>query len=254
MDGTAGLTYYFASLESRGNALKKAPETVKDSYGAVVKVNPESKEIYLVFTADTEFNGAESVLNTLKKNKIKAGFFLTGNCLRKPEHKAIIERIISEGHYVGAHSDNHVLMADWGADRPTLMTPDSIITDIRRNFEALAAFGIDSKDALWYIPPYEHYNRENVALLNAYGLRTFNYTPGTGTPADYTTPSMKNYKSSQQLIDGLYAFEKEKGLGGAIILIHPGISPERTDRLYERLGEIIRTLKKKGYTFGSFNN
>ena len=111
------------------------------------------------------------------------------------------------------------------------MSTDSIITDIRRNFEALASFGIEYKDALWYIPAYEHYNRENVALLNAYGLKTFNYTPGTGTPADYTTPGMKNYKSSQQLIDGLYAFEKDKGLGGAIILIHPGISAERTDRL-----------------------
>jgi len=254
MDGTAGLSYYFASLEGRGNALKSAPATLKDDYGAVIRVNPDSKEIYLVFTADTEFNGAESILNTLKKNKIKAGFFLTGNCLRKPEYKEIIERIIAEGHYVGGHSDNHVLMADWGAERPTLMTTDSIITDIRRNFRALSSFGIGPKDAIWYIPAYEHYNRENVALLNAYGLKTFNYTPGTGTPADYTTPEMKNYKSSQQLIDGLYAFEKENGLGGAIILIHPGISEKRPDPLYERLGEIIRNLKKKGYTFGSFNN
>jgi endoglucanase len=145
-------------------------------------------------------------------------------------------------------------MADWGAERPTLMTTDSIITDIRRNFRALSSFGIGPKDAIWYIPAYEHYNRENVALLNAYGLKTFNYTPGTGTPADYTTPEMKNYKSSQQLIDGLYAFEKENGLGGAIILIHPGISEKRPDPLYERLGEIIRNLKKKGYTFGSFKN
>jgi len=93
-----------------------------------------------------------------------------------------------------------------------------------------------------------------VALLNAYGLKTFNYTPGTGTPADYTTPEMNNYKSSQQLIDGLYAFEKENGLEGPINLIHPGISEERPDPLYGRLGEIIRNSKKKGYAFGSFNN
>lgn len=65
---------------------------------------------------------------------------------------------------------------------------------------------------------------------------------------------MKNYKSSKQLIDGLYAFEREDGLGGAIVLIHPGISEKRPDPLYERLDEIIRYLKKKGYTFGTFNN
>jgi peptidoglycan/xylan/chitin deacetylase (PgdA/CDA1 family) len=62
---------------------------------------------------------------------------------------------------------------------------------------------------------------------------------------------MPSYKSSQQLIDKLYAFEQKHGLGGAIILIHPGVNEERTDRLYDRLGEIIQELEKKGYSFKS---
>ena len=64
---------------------------------------------------------------------------------------------------------------------------------------------------------------------------------------------MPSYKTSQQLIDKLYAFEKTNGLGGAIILIHPGVNEERTDRLYDRLGEIIEDLKGKGYSFKSLN-
>jgi hypothetical protein len=51
------------------------------------------------------------------------------------------------------------------------------------------------------------------------------------------------------LIDQLYAFEKENTLNGGIILIHPGTHAERTDKLYLRLDEIIKTLKKKGYSF-----
>ena len=42
-------------------------------------------------------------------------------------------------------------------------------------------------------------------------------------------------------------------MGGAIILIHPGVNEERIDRLYDRLGEIIQDLKDKGYSFKSLN-
>jgi hypothetical protein len=83
--------------------------------------------------------------------------------------------------------------------------------------------------------------------------KVLNYTPGTSTPADYTTPSMKNYRSSQQLIDQLYNFEVVEGLNGAIILVHPGVSEERTDRLYDRLEEIIKHMTKLGYSFKSLN-
>ena len=81
------------------------------------------------------------------------------------------------------------------------------------------------------------------------GYKVINYTPGTATPADYTTPSMKNYQSSQKLIDRLYTFEKAVGLNGAVILVHPGVDESRTDRMNKRLDEIIQYLKRKGYKF-----
>ncbi|MBQ0025135.1 MAG: glycoside hydrolase family 9 protein [Bacteroidales bacterium] len=252
MDGSAGLTYYFAALEELGRKQASASTPVKkDECGAIVRINPDSKKIYLCFTADYNFNGAETILNTLAKNKIKGNFFLTGNCLRSEEQKAVIDRIVAEGHYLGGHSDKHVLYADWGPKRPSLMSADSIICDLKANYEALAKFGITPDKAQWYLPPYEHYNSESVTVLNNMGIKVVNYTPGIGTPADYTTPDMKNYRDAQTLIDGLYKFEKAEGLGGALLLIHPGIVSARPDseRLYNRLGEIVKYLKKKGYTF-----
>lgn len=251
MDGTAGLAYYFASLEYLGNRQKSALKVTKDDRGAIVRVNPDKKVIYLCFTADENFNGGEKVLNTLKKQGIKGNFFFTGNGLRAEANKALVSRAVSEGHYVGGHSDGHVLYADWGAARPTLMSADSIITDLRANYAELAKYGVKAEDAQWFLPPYEHYNKENVDLLTAMGVKVCNYTPGIGTPADYTTPDMKGYKRAQPLIDGLYKFEKESGLNGALLLIHPGVHPDRPDseRLYNRLDEIIKYLKKKGYAF-----
>ncbi len=244
MDGTAGLTWYFAQLEGSGSF-------DKDRFGTIVRVNPDEKVIYLCFTADENFNGAETILKTLKKRRIKGNFFLTGNCMRYAPNQDVIRRIVEEGQYVGGHSDKHVLYCDWGAERPTLMSADSIIADLRANYAELAKFGVPREKAQWFLPPYEHYNAFSVGVLESMGVQVVNYTPGIGTPADYTTPDMKSYRRAQTLIDGLYQFEKEQGLNGALLLIHPGIHPDRpeSERLYNRLDEIIRYLKKKGYRF-----
>lgn len=251
MDGTAGLTYYFASLEEKGKQESKAASYTKDSRGAIVRVNPEKKLVYLCFTADSAFNGAPTILKTLKKYGIKGNFFFTGNCLRLEEHKQIISQIVKEGHYVGGHSDGHVLYADWGGDRPSLMTADSIIVDLKANYAELAKIGVTKESAQWFLPPYEHYNAENVELINAMGVKLVNYTPGIGTPADYTTPDMKSYRDAKTLIEGLYKFEAKEGLNGTLLLIHPGVEESRpeSERLYNHLDSIIKTLKKKGYGF-----
>lgn len=250
MDGAAGLTYYFAQMAEEGHAQREL-NVVRDDRGAIVKISPESKKIYLIFSADENFVGGEYILGVLDKMKVKASFFMTGNCLRSEKYAEILQRIVEGGHYLGGHSDKHVLYADWGPKRPTLMSADSIITDLRNNYAELEKFGVSAADAPWYLPPYEHYNAENVKLLETLGLKVVNYTPGTATPADYTTPDMKNYKSSSELLDKFYAFEKAEGLGGALVLIHPGIEESRTDRLYYKLESIIKKLKRQGYTFES---
>lgn len=253
MDGTAGLAYYFSKMEGKGVA-DRAKEVVKDSYGAVVKLNPREKVIYLVFTADSLFNGADYILKTLKKQGVKGSFFFTGNCLRMDEHKEMIERVINDGHYVAAHSDKHLLYSPWGNRDSLYFTLDEIKEDAKLNIAELEKFGIEPSGARWFIPPYEYYNKEVVNALNSIGLTVINYTPGTATPADYTDPSMPNYRSSQTLLNTLYGFESIEGLNGAVILIHPGVSEKRPDKLYMKLNDIIRDLKRKGYSFASLKD
>lgn len=195
------------------------------------------------------FEGASTILEVLSSFNIKGSFFFTGNYLRLKEHEQITKRIIDEGHYVGAHSDKHLLYATWENRNESLVSRDSLLNDIKRNYRELARLGIVVEDAPWFLPPYEWYNRESVYLASLMGLKTINYTPGTATPADYTTPDMKNYKSSDELIDALMKFEEREGLNGAFILIHPGTEESRTDKLYDKLELIISELKEKGYRF-----
>ena len=252
MDGTAGLAYYFAKREAHGKTQKTA-DLKKDQYGAIIRVNPDQKRIYLVFSADSMFNGGSHILKTLKRHDIKGSFFLTGNCLRMEEHRALIQQIIDEGHYVSGHSDKHLLYAPWEKRDSSLVSFEEVQQDMVANLVELEKFGIAPQQATWFLPPYEYYNAESVAALEALGMNVINLTPGTATNADYTTPDMPNYRSSDRLIEMLYNFEEQAGLNGAIILIHPGIHHTRTDALYLRLSEIIRKLKRQGYTFGSFS-
>lgn len=209
--------------------------------------------IYLIFSADEAFEGAPVILDALAKHQAKASFFLTGNCLRTPLYMPVIRRIIKDGHYVGGHSDNHLLYAPWDDRSRLLVSPDSLLIDLSLNIRELNKFGIEMKEGDFYLPPYEWYNKRSVNLVEQAGLVTINYTPGISTAADYTTPDMKNYRSSQTLIDRLYDFERQNTLNGAIILIHPGTHPDRTDKLYNRLDEIIARLKHKGYEFDSLS-
>ena len=110
------------------------------------------------------------------------------------------------------------------------------------NLKELARFGVPAEKATWVLPPYEYYNAESVAALESLGMNVINLTPGTATNADYTTPDMPNYRSSDRLIEALYKFESKAGLNGAIILIHPGVQESRTDALYKRLPEMIRKM------------
>ncbi len=254
MDGTASLSFYLAALEAEGKKQSAKVNYQKDEAGAIIRVQPENKNIYLAFTADEFFEGGEFVLKTLQKNGIKASFFVTGNFLRNPEYNVITKKIIAGGHFVGAHSDRHVLYCDWQKRDSTLVGLEEFKTDLENNFTELKKFSVQPENARFFMPPFEWYNRQIVDWSRNLGLDVINFTPGTGTNADYTTPEMVNYKSSETIMERLLKFETEniQGLNGAILLIHPGTEANRTDKFYLKLDELIKTITKKGYRFCSF--
>lgn len=102
------------------------------------------------------------------------------------------------------------------------------------------------------MPPYEWYNRQIVDWSRNLDLDVVNFTPGTGTNADYTTPEMKNYKSLEVIFTNILNFENKEDLNGTILLIHPGTEATRKDKFYLKLDELIEKFKKKGYMFQSF--
>jgi peptidoglycan/xylan/chitin deacetylase (PgdA/CDA1 family) len=185
-----------------------------------------------------------------------ASFFFTGNFLRNPGNDLFVKRIISDGHFVGPHSDRHLLYASWEKQDSLLVEKDLFFSDLKANYREMAKKKIRQPSTLYFLAPYEWYNSAIAHWTSSLGAKLINLTPGTGTNADYTTPDMQNYKTSEELFERLKNFEASdpNGLRGALVLIHPGTHPDRTDKLYLKLEEIIAYFSAKGYTFNSLQD
>lgn len=101
------------------------------------------------------------------------------------------------------------------------------------------------------MPPYEYYNDSISAWAGALGLQVVNYTPGTWSNADYTTPDMgRAYRPSSVIYDRILNFADSLGVSGHMLLIHFGTDTLRTDKYYEHyLDSTIVALQERGYDF-----
>ncbi|QBQ42956.1 cellulase [Sphingobacterium psychroaquaticum] len=246
MDGTASLIYLLASQEQQETRKK-------DRYGVLVQGDTTARKVSLVFTGHDLNDGKDVIAEALRKNKVEASFFFTGDFLRNPENQLFLNAIKSK-HYIGPHSDKHLLYAPWEKRDSTIISRENFLKDLEDNYRALQAVGIKKDNALFFMPAYEWYNDDVVRWASTLGLYTVNYTPGLRTAADYTFPGMGNkYMSSEAILEQLYNRADLKNLNGHIILVHLGVDERRADKLYNRMPELINGLKKRGYSFVKIN-
>ena len=204
----------------------------------------------MVFSGDEFADGGEIIRNQLKDNNVRASFFLTGNFYRNPKFKSLIDGLKNDGHYLGPHSDKHLLYCDWNKRDSLLVTKNQFEQDLNANYEELSRFGIRKTDAPYFLPPYEWYNKTIADWTQETGLNLINFTSGTRSNADYTYPELgKSYKTSDEIFKSItdYNESKPNGLNGFILLLHIGTDPRRTDKFYMRLPKLIEYLKKNGY-------
>ena len=156
-----------------------------------------------------------------------------------------------DGHYLGAHSDKHLLYCDWNKRDSLLVTKDEFENDLSTNYKIMERFGFKKSNTQYFLPPYEWYNDKITEWTKEMGLQLINFTSGTRSNADYTTPDEKNYRSSEEIYQSIINCESSNlaGLNGFMLLVHIGTDPKRTDKFYNRLPQLIAALKAKGYQF-----
>lgn len=247
MDGTASLCYYLASRQSAGK--KAGPARGQKVHGGIIRGDTTRRALTLVFTGHEFADGGEMLLKTLDKYHIQAAFFLTGQFYRL--HGDLARRLQQAGHYLGPHSENHLLYVSWENRDSTLVSREKFITDLTDNYRTMRKAGIKPSEPFYFLPAFEWYNEDISRWTGECGVQLICFTPGTSSNADYTTPDMPSYRTSAEIENRILTWEKEHSLNGFLLLSHIGTDSSRTDKFYDRLESLIRKLRQKGYRFVS---
>jgi peptidoglycan/xylan/chitin deacetylase (PgdA/CDA1 family) len=221
-------------------------------HGGVVRTDTTEKEICLIFTGHEFADGGDVIRQTLKNHNVKGSFFFTGEFYRNEKFARLIKALKDEGHYLGAHSDKHLLYCSWEERDSLLVSEREFKEDLHANYEEMKRFGIAKRAAPYFIPPYEWYNDSISGWAKDLGLVLINYTSGTYSNADWTHPELgKQHVSSDTIYARILRYESQSphGLNGFLLLTHIGTDPRRTDKFYNRLDGLIMELKRRGYRF-----
>ena len=98
------ITTCMIQLIPRQNNIFKIASQGEGESGFLTNNNLNQKKVYLTFD-DGPSDHTDEILDILKKNKVRATFFVVG---KETEHaKKMYRRIILEGHTLGMHSYSH---------------------------------------------------------------------------------------------------------------------------------------------------
>ncbi len=231
-------------------AATRAEEVVRDSYGGIIRGDVSAKKLSLVFTGDEFGESLAPILKALNERNLHGSFFVTGNFIAQPELAAVLIQAVKGGHYIGPHSNKHPLYASWDDRAKSLVSQSEFTADLRQNIEGLRALGaLRGAGTVFFIPPYEQFNRDQVEWCKPLGVTLFNFTPGSGSNRDYMREDNPHFPSSQKIYDDILSYEKKDphGLNGFILLLHLGSG--RKDPFHTKLGALCDELSKRGYEF-----
>lgn len=219
--------------------------------GGIIRGPKIEKRIALVFTGHTFAEGGETILNELARHRAKASFFVTGDFLTNTNFQPLVRNIIKAGHYLGPHSDRHLLYCSWDRTPKTLVTKEEFLRDVRLNVDKIAQLGVAGDRVRYFLPAYEHFNEEISDWTHESGRVLVNFTPGTRSTADYTGEADANFVPAQAILESIYAAERRDryGLNGFLLLLHIGAGPGRADKFHARFGELLDYLERRSYQF-----
>lgn len=240
--------YGFATLSDY--YVSAVPLSPRLSYveGGVVRGPKTAKRMSLIFTGGHHAEGAAPILDALAQRGLKASFFLTGAFVKL--YPALVDRMVKEGHYVGPHSDAHLLYAPWEDRSKTLVTKTQFLTDLDKNLLALSKHGPTVASMRYWVPPYERYNAQISQWSNERDMVLLTYTPGSGSEYDWRPTSHPNFVSSKSIYDGILAYENSQpeGLNGFQMMLHLGTGAHRADKFHPYVPALLDVLVGRGYS------
>jgi peptidoglycan-N-acetylglucosamine deacetylase len=200
---------------------------LRRKYPATFMLNgtPNRRQVALTFDDGPDLEFTPQILDVLKKNHVRATFFLLGN--RAKAHPEMVRRIFREGHQIGNHSYNHPVF------------PKISDLEFRRQVEQAESVlqSIIGYSPRFVRPPYGAVNEKQIKWLATQHYKVVNW--------NVDSLDWKGLKSDQVLKNVM-----QKARPGSIILQHcAGGRGEDLSGTVKALPKIIEKLRGEGVEF-----
>ncbi len=238
-----GLSFQEEGMPPVGNASKEELA----EYDAWYVGDTGKKTIYLTFDAGFENGYTAEILDTLKKHKVPAAFFLVGTYIR--DNPDLVKRMAKEGHIVGNHSMNHTDMSavtDEAVFKKELGQVEAAYQSAVGDGTGEAGNSSDSAKSTakkvqmpkYYRPPEGKFSPANLKMAKKLGYKTIFWSLA------YVDWNVDGQPTREEALQTLLPRTHK----GAVILLH---STSKTNA--KVLGELIERWKTEGYTFGTLD-
>jgi len=188
----------------------------------------DEKVIYLTFDAGYENGNVEKVLDTLKKHNVPAAFFILDNLIYR--NCDLVKRMANEGHIVANHTKNH-------PDMTKIEDKDKFEKQLK-DLADLYKEKIGKEMPKYYRPPEGRFSEQNLRYAKELGYKTIFWSFA------YADWDNGNQPCPEKALKKILAHTHN----GEVLLLHPTSSTNAAI-----LDELITTLKKQGYRFGTLD-
>ncbi len=225
--GNGELQWFFKKNGSQQPILHPSLQMI-NNYNSFYIGCPNEKVIYITFDAGYENGNIEKTLDILKKNDVKAAFFILEHLITA--NTDLIIRMANEGHMVANHTCRHKNMATV-TEKEQFASHLANLEDIYKQYT-----GFDM--AKVYRPPEGKFNELNLLHATELGYKTVFWSFAYADWDNKVQPDPE--KAYKNIIENTH--------NGEIILFHPTSSTNA-----EILDRLIKTWKDMGYRFGSLD-
>ncbi|MBQ8296969.1 MAG: polysaccharide deacetylase family protein [Ruminococcus sp.] len=208
------------AVDSRNRPVDAAEFNSRYGDSDACALSEDDNRIIITFDQGYENGYTEKILDTLKEKNVSAIFFLTGDYAKK--EKALVQRMIDEGHVLGNHGMTH-------ASLPTLSDDEAKEEIMSLHNYVLDEYGYEMQ---YFRCPCGEYSEQALKTIQECGYTTLFWSFAY---VDWKTDSQPSAGEGLKKLT-------ESAHGGEILLLH---SVSATNA--EILGEVIDNFRAKGF-------
>lgn len=198
--------------------------------------------VALTFDDGPNLDTTPQVLDILAAQGIKATFLINGKRVTSDAHRAVLQRMLDEGHIVGNHTQSH--------KNATKISIDEFSRQVEATDEIIRDLGIEPE---YFRFPYGASNCDTANVVEGFGYRNTGwhvdsgdwcYASSTGGTGHCAKSTFKHVPDQYRDDMAAYTMSQVNRAGGGIVLFH-----DIHAFTANSLEGIIQQLQAGGYTF-----